>query len=68
LVGAAENVTLAPVQMVLPALDDMDTETGEIGITDMVTELEVSTSGFAQEEFEVMMQVTVSPSESPLVV
>ena len=59
--GVAVNITLVPVQIVVPGAADMLTDGVMVAVTDMVMALEVAGLGLAQLIDEVITQVTISP-------
>ena len=67
LVGVAVKVTLVPEHMVV-AVAAIDTLTGKLGFTVIVTVFEVAGLPVAQVAFEVITQVTVLPFARELLV
>ena len=63
-VGAAVNVTLAPLQIVVPAEEEMDTAGAAADVTFIVNVLDVAVGEEAHEALEVITQLTVFPLES----
>ena len=61
LVGVAVNVTLVPVQMVVPVLALMDTAGTNTGLTVIVNALDVAVVGLAHVALLVSTQVTICP-------
>lgn len=61
LVPVAVKVTFVPEQMLPDGTAAIDTPTGKLGFTDMVTEFDVAGLPVAQLAFEVITQLTTSP-------
>lgn len=68
LIGDAVNVTLEPAQMLLPALEEIETVGALELFTLMVMAFDVAVADEAQLAFEVMTQVTTAPLVSAEVV
>ena len=64
MVGVAVNVTLVPMQIVLPGLAAILTEGVTSGFTVMVIAFDVPVVGLAQAKEDVITQVTTSPFAS----
>lgn len=60
LVGIAVKVTAVPVQILPAGNAVMLTDGTTAGLTDIVNKLDVAVEGFAQPEFEVSIQLTIS--------
>ena len=60
-VGVAVNVTLAPVQIVLPGFAEMLTDGATVGVTFIVIPVDVAVAGLAQANDDVITTVIISP-------
>ena len=61
MVGVAVNVTLVPVQIVIPGLAAMLTEGATAAFTAIVISFDVAVVGLAQASDEVITQVILAP-------
>ena len=64
-VGVAVNVTLVPVQIVLPGFAQMLTDGITVAVTFIVISVDVAVVGLEQASDEVITTVTTSPFTNP---